>query len=157
MYFPVKGASWVLLEAKKVVMLRIRHFFYKVLLHCMLYPFRPEQNGCHFADDIFKYNFVKNYILIQISHRFAPMGPIDNNSPLVEIIGGMEYATSHCLNQWWPSSQTRVCFTKPQWVKYNLVMGMGVDNQYPLTVIFFTHCGLVTPCGDMELGLHWLR
>ena len=40
----------------------------------------PRQNGRHFADNIFKCIFVneKFCISIQISMKFAPMGPIDN-------------------------------------------------------------------------------
>ena len=30
---------------------------------------------------------------------------------------GAEQATSHYLNQWWPSSMTHICVTRPQWVK----------------------------------------
>ena len=30
---------------------------------------------------------------------------------------GAEQATSHYLNQWWPSSTTHICVTRPQWVK----------------------------------------
>ena len=29
---------------------------------------------------------------------------------------GAEQATSHYLNQWWPSSTTHVCVTRPRWV-----------------------------------------
>ena len=51
------------------------------------YP--PGQNGRHFIDDIFRGNFVneKNCILMKISLKFAPRGPIDNNSSaLVQIM-----------------------------------------------------------------------
>ena len=43
------------------------------------------QNGCHYADDIFRCNFVneKFCILIEISLKFVPKGPIDNNPALV--------------------------------------------------------------------------
>ena len=30
---------------------------------------------------------------------------------------GVEEATSRYLNQWWPSSTTHICVTRPQWVK----------------------------------------
>ena len=45
----------------------------------------PGQNGRHFADDIFKCFFMneKFCILIQISRKFVPKGPIDNNPALV--------------------------------------------------------------------------
>ena len=47
---------------------------------------RPEQNGQHFADNIFKCVFLKwnNCILIRISLKFVPEGPIDqsHNAPV---------------------------------------------------------------------------
>ena len=45
----------------------------------------PGQDGHHFTDDIFKCIFVneKLYILIKISLKFVPKGPIDNNPALV--------------------------------------------------------------------------
>ena len=48
----------------------------------------PQQNGRHYADDIFKLIFLyeKCYILIRISLKIVPKGPIDNNSTLVQIM-----------------------------------------------------------------------
>ena len=45
----------------------------------------PGQNGRHFADGIFKCIFMnENFcILIPISLKFVPKGPIDNKSALV--------------------------------------------------------------------------
>ena len=45
----------------------------------------PQQNGCHFADDIFRCIFVnwKFCILIVIWLKFIPEGLIDNNPGLV--------------------------------------------------------------------------
>ena len=45
----------------------------------------PGQNGRHFADDIFGCIFMneKFCILIKISLKFVPKGPIDNNPALV--------------------------------------------------------------------------
>ena len=45
----------------------------------------PGQNGRHFADDILWCIFVNEnfYILIKISLKFVPKGPIDNNPALV--------------------------------------------------------------------------
>ena len=45
----------------------------------------PGQNGRHFADDIFRSVFVNETfcILIRISLKFVPKGPIDNNPALV--------------------------------------------------------------------------
>ena len=54
-------------------------------LHVNLSP--PWQNGPHFADDIFKCIILneKFCILIRISLKFVPMGPIDNKSALVQL------------------------------------------------------------------------
>ena len=45
----------------------------------------PEQNWHHFADDIFKCIFLneKCYVLIKISLKFVPKGPIGNKPALV--------------------------------------------------------------------------
>ena len=46
---------------------------------------RPRQNGCHFADDIFKYIFLNEngWIVVKISLQFVPKGSINNISALV--------------------------------------------------------------------------
>ena len=46
------------------------------------------QYGCHFANSIFKHIFVneKFCILIKVSLKFVPKGPIKNNAALVEIL-----------------------------------------------------------------------
>ena len=48
----------------------------------------PGQNGRHFADDIFKYIFMKGKfcILIRISLNFVPKGQIDNTAALVWVM-----------------------------------------------------------------------
>ena len=48
----------------------------------------PGQNGRHFADDIFRCIFMyeKFWILIRISFKSVPKGPIDNNPALVWIM-----------------------------------------------------------------------
>ena len=45
----------------------------------------PGQDGRHFAGDIFRCNFVNEEfcILIKISLKFVPKGPIDKNQALV--------------------------------------------------------------------------
>ena len=48
----------------------------------------PEQNGRHFADNIFRCIFMnkKCYIAIRISLKFVPKGHIDNKSALVQVM-----------------------------------------------------------------------
>ena len=44
-----------------------------------------EQDGRHFADDIFKRIFLKKNVRISISHKFVPTDPIDNKPALVQV------------------------------------------------------------------------
>ena len=53
----------------------------------MLTTSRPGQNGCHFADDIFKNMFLyKTSILIQIALKYLSMNPINDKSSSVQIM-----------------------------------------------------------------------
>ena len=49
---------------------------------------RPRQNGRHFPDDIFKCIFLNEnvWILIKISVKFVPWGPINDIPALVQIM-----------------------------------------------------------------------
>ena len=49
---------------------------------------KPEQNGRHFADGIFKYIFLKGNVCIwiEVSQSFVPKGQIDNKSTLVQVM-----------------------------------------------------------------------
>ena len=49
---------------------------------------RPRQNGRHFPDDLYKCIFLNEnvWILIRISLKFVPKGPINNNPALVQIM-----------------------------------------------------------------------
>ena len=89
-------------------------------VHCLywltLNSSPPEQNGCHFADDVFKYIFVDEKSS-QILLKFVPEGPIDNNTALVQVLGTRQ-AASHYLNQCYlPSSLMHICGTRGRWVK----------------------------------------
>ena len=52
---------------------------------------RLRQNGRHFPDDIFKCIFLNEnvYILIKISLKFVPKGPIKNNPPSERMMASM--------------------------------------------------------------------
>ena len=53
--------------------------------HKRINTLRPRQNGRYFADDIFKRIFLNEYvwIVIKISLKFVPKGPINNIPALV--------------------------------------------------------------------------
>ena len=63
------------------------HWIISFILH-VLNTFRPRQNGCHFADGIFKCIYLnKNvWISIKISFKFVPKGPINNIPGLIQIM-----------------------------------------------------------------------
>ena len=48
----------------------------------------PEQNGRHFADNTFKCLFMDEAlnILIQISLKFIPRGPLEKKPDLVQVL-----------------------------------------------------------------------
>ena len=91
----------------------------------------PEQNGRHFAEDIYERTFQnKNYCIslfwfkfqwswflmffIQNSLELIPIGPIDKGSANCSAWWlGAEQVTSHYLKQWWPSPVMHDC-TKPK-------------------------------------------
>ena len=54
----------------------------------LLNTLRLRQNGCHFADDIFKLILLNenHCVLIQISLKFVPKDPIKNIPALVQIM-----------------------------------------------------------------------
>ena len=63
----------------------------------------PRQNGCHFPDDILKHIFLNENvsILIKISLRFAPEGPINNIPALVDIMAWRRPGDKSLSEQWW--------------------------------------------------------
>ena len=68
--------------------LRVAHLPTPLESHCLSNSSPPEQNGCHFADDVFKCIFLneKFCILFRISPKFVPEGAIDNKPALVQVM-----------------------------------------------------------------------
>ena len=106
----------------------------------------PEQNGCHFADDILKFIFLNGNccILIKISLRFCswesdcilikilltfvPESLIDNKSALIQIIA---WSTTDGkplsnVNQRWLSSLLHKCITGTQWVYHRNTLSQNI-------------------------------
>ena len=61
---------------------------------------RPGRNKRHFAYDVFKCIFLDEniWILMKISLKFIPKGPINNIPAWIQIMAC--HATSHYMNQW---------------------------------------------------------
>ena len=89
----------------------------------------PAQNDSHFADDIYKYIFLneKFYILIWISLKFIPKGPIDYMPPLVQVIAWCGTGDKP-LPQCWPMSLTHKCGTRDRWVKETWLFWMKMQQ-----------------------------
>ena len=80
---------------------------------------RPRQNGRYFADDTFKRIFLNENvrILIKISLKFVPKGPINNISTLVQIMAWRRSGDKPLSEPIMVSLLTHICVTRPQWVK----------------------------------------
>ena len=77
-----------------------------------------RQNRRHFADDVFKCNFLNEnvWILIQISLKFVPKGPINNISALVQIMAWRRPGDKPLSEPMMVNLPTHICVTRPQWV-----------------------------------------
>ena len=79
---------------------------------------RPRQNGRHFADDIFKCIFLNENvrILIKISLKVVPKGPINNIPSLVQIMAWRRPGDKPLAEPMMVSLLTHICVARPQWV-----------------------------------------
>ena len=120
--------------------------------------FRPRQKGCHFADDIFRLvsSYEKCSLLIQISLRFVPNGPIDSMATLVQIM-----AWHQTGDKPWASYQIRkiagcACagnagnvFPRRRFQRKPLVSDPGMHHGTCVTHVPWCMSGSLT-CGDGE-------
>ena len=90
----------------------------------LLNTLRPRRNGRHFADDIFKCIFLNENIRIsiEISLKFVPKGPINNNKALVQIMAWRRSGGKPLSEPMMVILLTHICVTRPQWVKFYLVI-----------------------------------
>ena len=79
---------------------------------------RPTQNGCHSPDNIFKCIFLNEnvWILIEISLKIVPKGPINNIPALVQIMAWRRPGNKPLPEPMLVSLLTHICVTRPQWV-----------------------------------------
>ena len=79
---------------------------------------RPTQDGSHFPYDIVKCIFLNDdlYILIKISLKFVPKGPINNIPALVQIMAWRRIGDKPLSEPNMVSLLTHICVTRPQWV-----------------------------------------
>ena len=81
---------------------------------------RPRQNGRHFPDNIFKCILLNEnvWILLKISLKFVPQGPINNIPALVQIMPWHWPGDKPLSGPMMVKLPTHICVTRPQWVKY---------------------------------------
>ena len=86
---------------------------------CLINTLRPRQNGRDFADDIFKRIFLNENVLIslKISLKFVPKGLINNIPALVQIMACRRPGDKPLSEPMLVKLPTRICVTRPQWVK----------------------------------------
>ena len=80
---------------------------------------RLRQNGCHFADDIFKHIFLSENIRIwsKIPLKFVPTGTVNNISALVQIMAWRRSGDKPLSEPMLVSLRTHICVAWPQGVK----------------------------------------
>ena len=78
----------------------------------------PRQNSRHFEDDIFKRIFFNEnvWILIKISLKFVPKGPINKIPALFQIMAWCRPGDKPLSEAMLVSLLTHKCVTRPQWV-----------------------------------------
>ena len=77
---------------------------------------KPRQDGQHLADDIFKFMFVNGEVAVT-------MFLMVHLTVIQQWFGwwlAAEQATNHYLDQWWSSSLTPICTTRPEWVNWKV-------------------------------------
>ena len=104
-----------------------------------------RQNGRHFADDISKCIFLNEnvWILIKISLKFVPMGPINNIPALVLIMACRRPGDKPLSEPMIVSLSMHICVARPQWVKSSpvppLINHQWHWMQYKITTLIW--CG----------------
>ena len=89
-------------------------------IHSYFNKLRPRQNGCHFAEDIFKWIFLNesSSIAINISLKFVPKVPINNIPALVQIRAWCCPGDKPLSEPMMVNLPTHICVTRPQWVEW---------------------------------------
>ena len=88
---------------------------------------RPKQNGRHFINDIFNSFFFNEnaWIPNNISLKFVPKGPINNNPALVQLMAWCRPGDKPLSEPMMARLPTHICVTRPQWVKCDQELQIG--------------------------------
>ena len=96
---------------------------------------RLRQDGSRFPDDTFERIFLNEnvIILIKISLKFVPYGPINNIPALVQIMAWRWSGDKPLSEPMMGRLPTHICVTRPQWLQFFFVRNMDpftLHNQY---------------------------
>ena len=85
---------------------------------------RPRQNGRHFTDDTFKRIFLNENIriLIKLSLKSVPKGPINNIPAMVQIMAWHRPGDKPLSEPMVISLPTHICVARPQWGDLNQIL-----------------------------------
>ena len=107
----------------------------------------PGQDGRHFAEGIFRCISMNEEfsVLIRISLKFVPKGPIDNNPALVKIMG------------WWQA----IIWTNADRIHLHICVALGGDElmwvNASTCLSKLKHWLLVIQQSSTDFGHHWFR
>ena len=105
----------------------------------MFNTLRQKQNGCHFADNIFKCIFSNEneWISLKISLKLVLKGPINNIPALVQIMAWRRPGNKPLSEPMMVSLPMHICTARPQWVNsappnaaYMHQVSNGSDNGF---------------------------
>ena len=90
---------------------------------------RPRQNGRRFADDVFKCIFLNEnvWILLKISLKFVPKGPIKNIPSLVQVMAWRRPGDKPLSEPMMVSLLTHICVARPH-------LPLGKMAAFPQTI-----------------------
>ena len=114
----------------------------------------PGRLGCHFKTAIFHLVLLIGIFTLSNGNalRWMPWDLTDDKSTLVQVMAWCRQATSHYLNQCWPSSMSPYGITRPQWVN-TLAQGRCGSNFKRKTLKFIIQNSLAT---HHEIALRWM-
>ena len=103
---------------------------------------KPRQDGRNFGRRHFQMQFRQRkcfHFNISISLNFVPEGPIDNKTSLVQVMAWRLIGDKPLQRvQWWRSSMTQICVTRPHWV--NNIKTTFERNFYAIIVLLVGWC-----------------
>ena len=129
------------------------------LLHSVWLTHLPlDKMAAILADDIFKRIFLNENvsILVQISLKFVPKGPIDNKSALVQVMAWRRQATSHYLSQWWTSSPTHIYGTRGNELNYFSVLITHSKAQIRTSITLWNHNRDSISHSEIKIRTHYI-